>query len=306
MKTSFVNTAYICLCLLLGFSACSQTGEGDYTETASGLKIKYLTEGDGTEADSGDFILMYMKYLKDDSLLFPPQGMTDPIPVQFTSDTANQVFEAFGMLKKGDSTHFEVSAEELFVNTFQGQIPPGIEAEAPITFQIGVEDVMSPEDFQAYQMEQMRKQQEDMLAQQAEQFKTDSLTINEYLAENDIEAQATDSGLRYVITEQGSGVQPSAGDSVFVHYVLKLIDGTQIQSSYEGPYGPYGFPLGQRAVIPGWDEGVALLNEGTKATLFIPSPLAYGPQGSGSIAPNSVLVFDVEVVDVVRQLANPS
>ncbi len=297
MKISFVNTVYICLCLLLGFSACNQTGEGEYTETASGLKIKYLTEGEGTEADSGDFILMYMKYLKDDSLLFPPQGMTDPIPVQFTSDTANQVFEAFGMLKKGDSTHFEVSAEELFVNTFQGQIPPGIEAESPITFQIGVEDVMSPEDFQAYQMEQMRKQQEDMLAQQAEQFSTDSLTINEYLAENNVEAQTTDSGLRYVITEKGNGVQPSAGDSVFVHYRGTLLDGTQFDSSYDRG-SPFGFPLGQGAVIQGWDEGIALLNKGSKATLYIPSPLAYGPQSTGPIAPNSVLIFDVELVDV--------
>ncbi|WKN45076.1 FKBP-type peptidyl-prolyl cis-trans isomerase [Tunicatimonas pelagia] len=298
MKISFVNIAYVGISLLLGFSACSQTGEADYETTSSGLKIKYLSEGEGTVADSGDFILMYMKYFKDDSLLFPPAGMTDPIPVQFVSDTANQVFEAFGTLKKGDSTHFQVSAEELFVNTFQAQIPPGIEPEMPITFQIGVEDVMSPEDFQAYQMEQMRKQQEDMLAQQAEQFSADSLTISEYLAENSIDAQTTESGLRYVIKEEGSGVQPSAGDSVFVHYVLKLIDGTEIQSSYDSPNGPFGFPLGQRAVIPGWDEGVALLNEGTKATLYIPSPLAYGPQDNGLIAANSILIFDVELVDV--------
>lgn len=297
MRISLINIAYACIVLLLGFSACSQTGEGGYETTSSGLKIKYLSEGEGAAADSGDFILMYMKYLKDDSLLFPPQGMTDPIPVQFVSDTASQVFEAFGTLKKGDSTHFQVSAEELFVKTFQAQIPPGIEAEAPITFQIGVEDVMSPEDFQAYQMEQMRKQQEDMLAQQSGQFSADSLTINEYLAENNIDAQTTDSGLRYVITEEGSGVQPSAGDSVFVHYSGKLLDGTQFDSSYDRG-SPFGFPLGQSAVIPGWDEGISLLNKGAKATLYIPSPLAYGPQSTGPIAANSILIFDVELVDV--------
>ncbi|MEM8966076.1 MAG: FKBP-type peptidyl-prolyl cis-trans isomerase [Bacteroidota bacterium] len=297
MKISFINTAYICLCLLLGFSACNQTGEGEYTETASGLKIKYLTKGEGTEADSGDFILMYMKYSKEDSVMSPPQALEAPIPVQFVSNTPSQIYEAFGMLKKGDSVHFEVSAEELFVNTSQSRIPPGIAPEDLITFEVGVEDVMSLEDFQAYQMEQMRKQQEDMLAQQVEQFSTDSLTINEYLAENNVEAQTTDSGLRYVITEKGNGVQPSAGDSVFVHYRGTLLDGTQFDSSYDRG-SPFGFPLGQGAVIQGWDEGIALLNKGSKATLYIPSPLAYGPQSTGPIAPNSVLIFDVELVDV--------
>ncbi|MGB3585375.1 MAG: FKBP-type peptidyl-prolyl cis-trans isomerase [Tunicatimonas sp.] len=297
MRISFINIAYACIGVLLGFSACSQTGEDGYETTSSGLKIKYLSEGEGTEPDSGDFILMYMKYLKDDSLLFPPEGMTDPIPVQFVSDTANLVFEAFGMLKKGDSTHFQVSAEELFVKTFQAQIPPGIEAEAPITFQIGVEDVMSPEDFQAYQMEQMRKQQEDMMAQQTEQLSADSLIINDYLAENSIDAQTTDSGLRYVITEEGSGVQPSVGDSVFVHYRGKFLDGTEFDASYDRG-DPLGFALGQSQLIQGWHEGIALLNKGAKATLYVPSSLAYGPQSTGPIAPNSVLIFDVELVDV--------
>ncbi|MEM9833317.1 MAG: FKBP-type peptidyl-prolyl cis-trans isomerase [Bacteroidota bacterium] len=297
MKISFINTIYIFLGLVLGCSACTQTGEDGYTKTASGLKFKYLTEGEGTEADSGDFILMYMKYSKEDSVMSPPRALDAPIPVQFVSNTPSQIYEAFGMLKKGDSVHFEVSAEELFVNTSQSPVPPGIAPEDPITFEVGVEDVMSPEDFQAYQMEQMRKQQEEMLAQQAEQFKTDSVVINEYLTENNIEAETTDSGLRYVITEEGSGVQPSAGDSVFVHYRGTLLDGTPFDSSYDRG-SPYGFPLGQRAVIQGWDEGIALLNKGAKATLFVPSPLAYGPRGNPPIPPNTVLLFDVELVDV--------
>lgn len=298
MKISFINIAYVCAFLFLGLSACSQTGEDGYTETSSGLKIKYLAEGEGAALDSGDFLLMHMKYLKQDSLIFPPEGVAGPIPVQFVTDTISQVFEAFGMLTKGDSAHFQVSAEELFVNTFNAQIPAGITPEDPITFQIGVEDVMSPQDYQAYQMEMMRKQQEDMLAQQAGQLSADSLTINEYLAENNIEAQTTDTGLRFVIEEEGNGVQPSAGDSVFVHYRGTLLDGTQFDSSYERNTGPFGFVLGQGNVIPGWDEGIALLNKGAKAKLYIPSPLAYGPQSMGPIAANSILIFDVELVDV--------
>jgi len=299
MRILSLNIISVSVGLLLGLAACSQTSEDGYSETASGLKIKYLSEGEGTPADSGDFLLMHMQYLQNDSLLFPPAGVDGPIPVQFASNMdSSQVFEAFGMLKKGDSAHFQVSAEELFVNTFRAEIPEGIDTEAPITFQIGVEDVMSSQDYQTYQMEMMRKQQEEALAQQAGQLSADSLTINEYLATNNIEAQTTDSGLRYVIEEEGSGVQPSAGDSVFVHYRGKLLDGTQFDSSYDRDTGPFGFVLGQQAVIPGWDEGIALLNEGAKATLYIPSPLAYGPQSMGPIAANSILIFDVELVDV--------
>lgn len=292
MKISYyLSIACVSACFFFGISACDQLGEDGYTETDSGLKIKYLTEGEGSKPDSGYFLLLNMEYFQEDSLLFPPEGVSGPIPIQLASDTINQVFEAFGMLKKGDSAHFQVSAEELYVNTFNSEIPEGMEAANPITFRIGVEDVMSPQNYQAYQMEQMRNMQ-------SEQMEKDSVIINDYLSQNEIDAQTTDNGLRYVIEEEGKGVQPSAGDSVFVHYRGTLMDGTQFDSSYENNRGPFGFVLGQGDVIPGWDEGIALLNEGAKATLYVPSSLAYGPQSIGPIAANSVLIFDVELVDV--------
>ncbi|MEQ9007037.1 MAG: FKBP-type peptidyl-prolyl cis-trans isomerase, partial [Ekhidna sp.] len=66
-------------------------------------------------------------------------------------------------------------------------------------------------------------------------------------------------------------------------------------------YAPFSFSLGQGRVIKGWDEGIALLNEGAKATLYIPSPLGYGNRGSGPIIePNSILIFDVELVEIVE------
>ena len=82
-----------------------------------------------------------------------------------------------------------------------------------------------------------------------------------------------------------------------VHYTLKTLDGKAIESSRDRGQ-PFPFTLGQRQVIPGWDEGIALLKKGGKATLIVPSGLAYGPNASGPIAANSVLLFDVELVDV--------
>lgn len=112
--------------------------------------------------------------------------------------------------------------------------------------------------------------------------------------------ETTASGLKYKLKEENpSGDQPEAGQTVKVDYTGKLVDGTVFDSSEGGK--PIEFPIGQGKVIPGWDEGIMLLHEGEKATLAIPSGLAYGEQGSGPIPPNSPLIFDVELIEVVEK-----
>jgi len=109
--------------------------------------------------------------------------------------------------------------------------------------------------------------------------------------------EKTKSGLRYKITHKsGSGKKPVKGKNVAVHYIGKLADGTIFDNSY-GRGEPIEFPIGIGYVIPGWDEGIRLLEEGDKATLVIPSYLAYGESGAGGvIPPNANLIFDVELV----------
>ncbi len=109
--------------------------------------------------------------------------------------------------------------------------------------------------------------------------------------------EQTNSGLRYKITHKSnSGKKPQKGKNVSVHYVGKLADGTIFDNSY-GRGEPIEFPIGVGYVIPGWDEGIQLLEEGDKATFVIPSYLAYGESGAGGvIPPNANLIFDVELV----------
>ncbi len=109
--------------------------------------------------------------------------------------------------------------------------------------------------------------------------------------------ETTDSGLQYAILEEGDGEQPDDGQVVAVHYTGWLEDGTSFDSSVDRGQ-PISFALGRRMVIPGWDEGIALLKVGDKARLVIPSDLAYGEAGRPGIPPNSTLVFDVELVSV--------
>lgn len=110
--------------------------------------------------------------------------------------------------------------------------------------------------------------------------------------------EKTDSGLRYQILQKGSGAKAQKGQTVSVHYKGQLADGTVFDSSYKRNQ-PLEFPVGVGQVIPGWDEGICLLNVGDKARLVIPSDLGYGSRGAGGvIPPDATLVFDVELMDV--------
>ena len=110
-------------------------------------------------------------------------------------------------------------------------------------------------------------------------------------------AKKTKSGLYYVIEQEGTGPQAMAGNDVKVHYVGKLIDGTEFDNSYKRN-DPIAFKLGTGRVIPGWDEGIALMKVGAKYKLIIPYQLGYGERGAGGVIPPfATLVFDTELVE---------
>ena len=140
----------------------------------------------------------------------------------------------------------------------------------------------------------MQAEQEAAQAQMAE---VNAKAGRDFLEENGkrVEVKTTASGLQYEVLQEGSGKQPKAEDFVTVHYTGKLIDGTVFDSSVER-----GEPatFGVTQVIPGWVEALQLMKEGAKYRLFIPSQLAYGPQGAGPIGPNQTLIFDVELIKV--------
>ncbi len=116
---------------------------------------------------------------------------------------------------------------------------------------------------------------------------------------NTEEMTSTDSGLQYVVETKGEGPAPVEGDIVQVHYTAKLGNGTIFDDSYSRNE-PIAFALGQGMVIPGWDEGISLLNVGDKAKLVVPAELAYSEYGvPGVIPPNAPLYFEVELLDIL-------
>ena len=140
----------------------------------------------------------------------------------------------------------------------------------------------------------IRAQQE----QQVEAMAEANLKSGEaFLAENAKKdgVTVTASGLQYRVITEGAGDAPKATDTVKVHYEGRLISGDVFDSSIARGE-PVSFPL--NGVIPGWSEGVQLMKVGSKFEFTIPSALAYGPSGTGPIPPNSVLVFDVELLEI--------
>ena len=140
----------------------------------------------------------------------------------------------------------------------------------------------------------IRAQQE----QQVEAMSEANLKSGEaFLAENAKKdgVTVTASGLQYRVITEGAGDAPKATDTVKVHYEGRLISGDVFDSSIARGE-PVSFPL--NGVIPGWSEGVQLMKVGSRFEFTIPSALAYGPSGTGPIPPNSVLVFDVELLEI--------
>ena len=118
-----------------------------------------------------------------------------------------------------------------------------------------------------------------------------------YLEEHNITTEPKESGLYYIETETGDGGFPVNGDRVTVDYEGRLLNGDVFDSSYDGQ--PYTFAVGYGWVIRGWDEGIKYMRNGGKATLIIPSSLAYGSEGSGDdIVGYSTLIFDIELLGI--------
>lgn len=153
---------------------------------------------------------------------------------------------------------------------------------------------MEPEEAQKLINEYLQQLQEKMTAAVREQSKK---FFDENRAKEGVKETA--SGLQYIVEKEGDGITPAATDEVTVHYTGRLLDGTVFDSSVNRGE-PATFPLNR--VIPGWTEGVQLMKEGAKYRFFIPSDLAYGPQGiPNAIPPHSTLIFDVELIKVIKK-----
>jgi peptidyl-prolyl cis-trans isomerase A (cyclophilin A) len=154
------------------------------------------------------------------------------------------------------------------------------------------------EEMQKVERAKMEEMMKEMQKKNQEAAKTDEPAFRAEMKKLYPTATFTASGLAYIIEKQGTGDRAKAGNTVSVHYHGAFVDGKKFDASYDRNE-PITFPLGQGMVIPGWEEGIALLNKGAKAKLIIPYWLAYGVDGRQPvIPPKSTLIFDTEMVEI--------
>jgi FKBP-type peptidyl-prolyl cis-trans isomerase len=279
---------------LFGFASCKNDS---YKKTKDGLEYRIIKDAKGDKKPAvGDVVAMHViiryKDDKTDTTLFESRKMMNnqPVELQLTpSPFKGDWMDGIMMMTAGDSASFRVAIDSLRKSA-GGELPPFMKNGQKLEYTVVLASVKT-------QAQVMEEQQ----ASSGKQKEVDNKLIQDYLSQNSIVAQKTASGLYYVIEKEGSGSTPTQGQKVSVNYTGRTLDGTPFDSNVDPKFQhtePFEFELGRGMVIPGWDEGVALLKKGTKAKLFVPSPLAYGPQGTGPIPPNAVLMFDVELLDI--------
>ncbi len=183
----------------------------------------------------------------------------------------------------------------VLISTF---VARGIDQEIdPVLLVKGIEDGLHAVKSNNYSLEEA---QSDIATYYAEV----NLKNGEAFLQNNSKKQGvvtTASGLQYQVFESGSGSSPNPADSVVVHYTGRYINGQEFESSI-----PSGKPIRITLldVIKGWTEGLELMSKGAKYRFFVPSELAYGKEGFGQIEPNSALVFDIELLEIIKYVPN--
>lgn len=290
---------FILMTAFATLAACGVFGTKNFNETESGIKYYFHVKTNNEKPEIGNTLKVNMIYSIEDSVLFDNVAMDIPSYIDLLeSQYEGDIFEALSMMSVGDSATFVLDATSFYLYTAGlHTTPPFVKEDSEIVFHI---KILKSMDEEAYALEEQKMMEEEiakqmLLAEQEEEVMLD------YLAREGITQKPTSTGLYYIENERGDGPKVEAGQLVSVHYEGRLIDGTVFDSSHNRGE-PIEFVVGQGWVIPGWDEGITMMHIGGKATLVIPSHLAYGDRApSPLIPPFSTLIFDVEVVDATDQ-----
>ena len=271
--------------------------------TSTGIYIITSDPGSGMKIDSGCMVqLQFSVGTIDGKEIFSSYSRPEPIKFQYGKrfDTPG-VEEAVGTLKKGGKAKVIVPSAMAFGEKGRGNI---VLPYSTLIYNVEIKDVKSKADYEKEQAIEKKKQEKEQAEAKKKQEKeneaakkSEKSDRDKYLKKNNIIVKPTADGLYYIEKAKGTGPQAVPGKKVKVHYTGTLLDGKKFDSSRDRKE-PYEFTLGSGQVIRGWDEGIAMMKQGGKATLIVPSSLGYGDRTSGPITPFSTLVFEVELLEV--------
>jgi len=312
----------VCTILATTLFAQKKSLEG-FTTAESGVKYKFEKRNEaGQPVQKNDLVIGKFSIMFGDSLVADAKKMqVQPI---VKVDDASHIFkgdliDGILMMKKGEACTFAFERDSL-IKLF-GQVPEYFVSGMYAYWTIEITDIKTAEQ-QAKEEAAMKAQQEEKMKQQ--KIIADSLgALEPAILEKAVKDYSFDNklvnGVYFMKTLANKEKQtPKEGDKVKVHYVGRFVDGKLFDTSVETAakeankyqegrkYEPLEFTIGKHMMIPGFEEAVKMMNKGEKAKVLIPSKLAYGAQGRGEISPATPLIFELELVDIVKGEPTPA
>jgi len=276
-----------------------------FKKSESGIFYKYYEESkDTAKVKEGSILTMNIKWrLKihdKDSVLFNSADNGKPFEIsQAKSEFKGDIYEAFAMLHKGDSASFIVNAKDFFMKTAKyPQLPAGVDSTTALYFDV---KLLNCETMEARQKAEKAK---------AEKYKSEEpVKIQAYIAKNKVTAAPTASGIYIISQNPGSGRGIVKGDFVKINLTVTSIEEKKIFSTLD-QNRPITFEYGKPFDTKGFDEAIATMKKGSKATILVPSAMGFGEQGKKDmngkdiITPYSPVVYDIEVLDLKTKAEN--
>lgn len=290
---------------ILSLGSCSNDS---FKKTKDGLEYRIITDKtEGKNPKDGDVVslrlrIYYNEKDKKDTLLADYVKMNENkpidipvnIPLQFKGDWPAGI----KLLTVGDSAIFRIPVDTI-QKLSQQPMPEYMKKGSYILYSVVLSSIKSAADVE----KEKQQMEQEQAAKAAGQMEIDDKLLQEYFAANNLKPTKTASGMYYITLKEGSGAPAQEGQAVTVNYTGKTLDGKTFDSNVDPEFKhtePFSFVAGHREVIAGWDEAALMMKKGGKCKLFIPSPLAYGPNSPdpSKIPANSVLTFDVEVTGI--------
>lgn len=288
---------YFFLILLAAFASGCNT-----EQTREGLKFKRIRKGTSGIVQPGQFMLMHVKAVdENDSVWFDTREKDEPALVRI--DPFNENIKEKGevgvyrMLGNGDSVTFKVTVATIYHETWLKPIPARLDPQMEVDYFLSVIDVMDEKGLEVFQQKQTEKYERLSLQHQIEQFGKDTLLIDDYLKAKSIQAKKTASGIRYQVIKEGKGKRIVHGSIVQVRYTGYFLDGKIFDGNLDHK-DPFQVVVGAKQVISGWEEILKEMMPGSKYTVYLPSLFGYGDRNIPGVPKDSVLIFEIEVVQV--------
>jgi FKBP-type peptidyl-prolyl cis-trans isomerase len=289
----------------IGLASCNS----GYKQAPGGMLYNIHTSKGGPKIKIGDFMAVNVVAKTDaDSVIFSTYEQGQPSYRVLEKGAPGDVMSVFPYLSEGDSVTVKTDMDSLYK---KGMRRPPIKGKY-IVYEIKVEKVIpkgAGKGVDTVWNAQVKKFYDGQVALMK---KAETSKFKKYIDDNKLVGVTMPDGLFYTITQPGTGDKPAVGDTAEVYYTAKFTNGKVFETNVKEiaqknnnynpglPYKTIKIPVGVHRVIPGWDEGLQQLNKGAKATFVIPSKLAYGEQGYAVVPPYSPLVFDIQLVNIIK------